>query len=160
MPARRLQANSDADVPGLLAGFVAALAAQGGLSRAQAYRLRLAADEITTNIACHGYRGAAGVIDLDGYAADGRVWLRIEDDAPPFDPRGHHPDPRLSAAPPERPVGGLGLHLALTVVDEFRYEHVHGRNRNVLILHSERGGRRGVPNDGGNDERYDRASRC
>lgn len=160
MPARRLQANSGTDVPGALAGFVAELAVQGGLSAAQAYRLRLAADEITTNIACHGYRGAAGAIDLDGYAANGRVWLRIEDDAPPFDPRGHHPDPRLSAAPHERAAGGLGLHLALTVVDEFGYQHVRGRNRNVLVLHSERAGRRGVPKDGGNDERYDRASRC
>ncbi|MCR6487404.1 ATP-binding protein [Amycolatopsis sp. OK19-0408] len=157
MPARRLLVNSGADVAGALAGFVAELAAQGGLAPAQAYRLRLAADEIVTNIAGHGYRGEPGVVDLDGYAADGRVWLRVEDDAPKFDPRGHHPDPRLAAEPPLRAAGGLGLHLALTVVDEFGYEHVHGRNRNVLVLRRER---RGVMRDGGSDERYDRASRC
>ncbi|WP_103354532.1 ATP-binding protein [Amycolatopsis sp. CA-128772] len=159
MAARRLLVNSGDDVNGVLAGLVAELAAQGGLAAPQAYRLRLAADEITTNIACHGYRGEPGVIDLGGYAAHGRVWLSIEDDAPPFDPRGHHPDPRLSAEPPLRAAGGLGLHLALTVVDEFGYEHVRGRNRNVLVLHRERRGHRGVPTDGGNDERYDRASR-
>lgn len=165
MIVRRLLVNGGSDTTVEVAELVGQLAARGGLDPAQAYRLRLAADEITTNIACHGYRGRSGPIELSGDIDGERVWLCIEDDAPPFDPLGHHPDPRLSAAPPLREVGGLGLHLALTVVDEFSYDRARGRNRNLLALNRPGSGRfaqtaRPVMNDGGTDGRHNSASRC
>lgn len=110
-----------------VAELAACLARVGGLSGRQAYRLRLAADEIITNILLHGYRGD-GVVDLRGGVEADRVWLRIEDDAPPFDPRSYDRE-RVRCQ-----VGGFGLYLATAGVDELRYEHAGGRNRNTLVI--------------------------
>jgi anti-sigma regulatory factor (Ser/Thr protein kinase) len=34
----------------------------------------------------------------------------------------------------ERPIGGLGVFLAMENVDEFRHEYVDDRNRNILVM--------------------------
>lgn len=159
MIARRLLVNATTDTGRELAELVGRLAALGGLDHSQGYRLRLAADEIITNIAGHGYHGEPGLVDLSGDVDACRVWLCIEDDARTFDPLGHHPDPRLATAPDEREVGGLGLHLALTVVDGFSYDRAGGRNRNVLMMLRPDGVLRPAANDGGTDGRHNSASR-
>jgi serine/threonine-protein kinase RsbW len=136
-----------------LAEFVRSLARQAGLDSHQGYRLRLAADEITTNIALHGYRGEGGVVEIEGGVGENDVWLRIEDTAPPFDPRTHDPGPRLLSDLPEAPEGGLGLFLALQGLDHFDYDYAGGRNLNTLVV------RRSVDcsTPGGTDGRDDRA---
>jgi serine/threonine-protein kinase RsbW len=130
----RVRLNADAEVSGSVAEFVAGLAQRAGLTPTRAYRLRLAVDEITTNVVLHGYREGRGAVDLIGGIEEDRVWVRIEDDAPAFDPRTHDPTPRLAAGPTRCEEGGLGLFLALSNVDEFAYEHAYGRNRNTLIV--------------------------
>ncbi|WP_226899887.1 ATP-binding protein [Nonomuraea phyllanthi] len=121
-------------LPGVVADFIEALAGEAGLTSRQAYWLRLAADEITTNIAHHGYRGEGGVVDLSGEIEPDRLRVSIEDDAPPFDPGCYDPAPRLAVPPAQRDEGGYGLLLAMGKVDEFHYEYVGGRNRNTLIM--------------------------
>jgi len=49
-----------------VADFVGSLARQAGLTAGQAYRLRIATDEIATNIAHYGYRDQDGVVDITG----------------------------------------------------------------------------------------------
>ncbi|MEU1289227.1 ATP-binding protein [Kitasatospora sp. NPDC005856] len=117
-----------------VAAFVAELAGRAGLSRGQTYRLRLAADELTTNAVVHGYRGGAGAIELAGCVAEEWVRLLIDDEAAPFDPSGHDPAPRLAAGPAAGPVGGYGLLLVRHSVDDFAYEYVDGRNRCTLTV--------------------------
>jgi serine/threonine-protein kinase RsbW len=117
-----------------VADFVGSLARQAGLTAGQAYRLRIATDEIATNIAHHGYRDKGGVTDITGGFDADRVWARLEDDSPPFDPSSHDPSPRVKAGPGGPQEGGFGLLVALTSVDDFAYEHIGGRNRNTLIV--------------------------
>lgn len=125
----------DTALPGVVADLVGALAAEAGLTSRQAYWLRLAADEITTNIAHHGYRGGGGVVDIAAEIEPDRLRVWIEDDAPPFDPTAYDPAPRLAVPPLHREEeGGYGLLLALGKVDEFGYEYAGGRNRNTLIM--------------------------
>jgi anti-sigma regulatory factor (Ser/Thr protein kinase) len=86
---------------------VARLAVAAGLTRGQAYRLRLATEEITTNIVIHGYGGCGRAVDIDaGYDADW-AWLRIEDDAPEFDPTEYDPASKIAEDPrlPSRAAG-------------------------------------------------------
>jgi serine/threonine-protein kinase RsbW len=111
-----------------VAAFVGRLAACARLAQRPAYRLRLAADEITTNIAVHGYRSHGGEITLDGGFDPAQVWLRVEDGAPPFDPRRR---PRPAPADGAR-IGGYGLLLALGSLDRFAYEYRDARNRCTL----------------------------
>lgn len=121
---------TDADA---IARFVGIVAREARLPDEKAYWLRLAVEEITTNIWQHGYRGS-GQVRLIGGVEDRRAWIRIEDEAPAFDPRTHDPGPRLAMEPAEREEGGFGLLLALHKLDEFRYERTRGRNCNTLIM--------------------------
>lgn len=125
-----------------VACFVQALARKAGLARERAYWLRLAVEEITTNIIHHGYQGA-GPIWLTGRIGAVSVSVQIEDTARAFDPRTHDPQVELAAAPAEREAGGLGLFLALRKLDGFRYEYADGKNHNTLIMNRPIGTRDG-----------------
>lgn len=144
----RLRAGGPGAFTREIASLVDDLASQGGLDPHDAYRLRLAADEITTNIAMHGYQGRCGVVEITGGLDREWVWLRIEDEAPQFDPRRRADDYR-PVDPADGPIGGHGLFLAMRSLDNFAYDYVNGRNRNLLRI------RRSTPDGGigGQDER-------
>jgi anti-sigma regulatory factor (Ser/Thr protein kinase) len=133
MSMRSLQLDCGEPITGDVAAFVIALASQAALSQHKAYWLRLATEEITTNIARHGYRGS-GPLRLAGQVEADRVWVRIEDEAPAFDPRTHDPRPHLETDPALRDEGGFGLLLALHKLDGFAYERASGMNTNTLIM--------------------------
>ncbi|MEU0661365.1 ATP-binding protein [Streptomyces lavendulocolor] len=117
-----------------VAEFVLGLGARAALPESALYRLRLAADELATNIVMHGYRGTAGEISVDGGIDPDQVWVRFEDDAPAFDPRQGMRAPALDVPLAERQIGGLGVFLAFTAVDSFEYELVAGRNVSTLVM--------------------------
>jgi anti-sigma regulatory factor (Ser/Thr protein kinase) len=149
----RLRLNCGSDAGRVLADLVERITAQVGLGPAEAYRLRLAVDELATNIATHGYHGAPGPLDVAAGSDADWVWLRLEDEAPPFDPRQHCVPPGRDGEPR---LGGYGIFLALTGVDRFAYDHVGGRNRSTLSM------RRPVAlagGDGGTDDGADGAGR-
>ncbi|CAM5368154.1 histidine kinase [Streptomyces avidinii] len=134
---------AELDVPaslgalGAIAAFVLRLAGEAGLDKGAAYRIRLAVDELATNIVVHGYRGGDGRITVRGRSGPGRVRISVEDSAPAFDPaRGRLP-PDRGTAPERRRIGGLGIHLALTSVDEYGYERRDGRNISTLTVMAE-----------------------
>ncbi|MBV9450798.1 MAG: SpoIIE family protein phosphatase [Streptosporangiaceae bacterium] len=120
-----------------VADFVGVLAKKAGLRSEQAYWLRLAAEEITTNIAQHGYHGGAGLVQLTAGMEGDRVWIRIEDEAPEFDPTKYRQDCPRETELAERAAGGHGLLLAFHKLDEFGYERAGSRNRCTLIMFRE-----------------------
>jgi serine/threonine-protein kinase RsbW len=60
------------------------------------------------------------------------IW--IEDSSVAYDPR-QVPAPDTDLPIEQRPVGGLGVYLAIRSVDEFLYEHVGDRNRAIFKMH-------------------------
>jgi serine/threonine-protein kinase RsbW len=122
-----------------VAAMVTRLAEAAGMTHSQTYRLRLATEELVTNIVTHGYGGHGGPIDIDGGFEEDWVWLRLEDDAPEFDPTEYDPVPRLTQDPSLAPLGGFGLFLALTSVDRFEHAYTGGRNRNLLKIRRDGG---------------------
>ncbi|MFI7386475.1 ATP-binding protein [Streptomyces sp. NPDC049813] len=117
-----------------VAGFVLGLGERARLPESSLYRLRLAADELATNIVLHGYHGEPGSITVDGGIDPGQVWVRFQDDAPAFDPRQGMREPARDVPLEERQIGGLGVFLAFTAVDVFEYELVAGRNVSTLVM--------------------------
>jgi serine/threonine-protein kinase RsbW len=112
--------------------YVLDAAARAGLEHGPAYRLRLAVDEIATNIIVHGH--AIDPIVLHIGLGDGTLTVALEDSGPPFDPL-NLPAPRQLDEPlATRAAGGLGVFLATRGVDSFRYERVGDRNRNVFTM--------------------------
>jgi serine/threonine-protein kinase RsbW len=126
------------DSLGAIGEYVEDAAAVAGLDRKSAYNLRLAVDEVATNTIIHGYQeaGTSGDLTVQAEVTDDAVAITIEDTAAAYDPRGAElpDDDELSGPLQDRPVGGLGLFLAFTVVDEFDYERVGDRNRNRLLM--------------------------
>ncbi|MFE3995372.1 ATP-binding protein [Streptomyces goshikiensis] len=122
---------------GDIAAFVLRLAEGAALDKGAAYRIRLAVDELATNIVMHGYRGGDGRITVRGRSGPGGVRITIEDTAPAFDPVEGRLPPVPGLPPERRRVGGLGIHLALTSVDEFSYTRRDGRNISTLTVKAE-----------------------
>ncbi|MCJ0870608.1 anti-sigma regulatory factor [Streptomyces sp. AP-93] len=120
-----------------IAALVLRLAGRAGLGKGASYRIRLAVDELATNIVMHGYRGGDGRITVRGRSGPGRVQISIEDRAPAFDPVQGRLPPDPQTAPERRRIGGLGIHLALTSVDEFDYVRRDGRNISTLTVMAE-----------------------
>jgi serine/threonine-protein kinase RsbW len=126
-----------------LSHFVSDVAADGGLPSEARNRLRLAAEEVFTNIVLHGYQGwddarDEGAVTVEGGPRQAGAWLRFRDQAAPFDPT-QVPEPSDLAQPlAERSIGGLGVYLVRLTMDEFRYQRVDGQN--VLTIALARGG--------------------
>ena len=119
-----------------LGRYVLEAAERAGLDRSRAYHLRLAVDEVATNIITHGAPpGTPGAeITITIHLADDALTITLEDSGPEYDPL-REPEPEgLDRPLAERSVGGLGIFLARRVVDRFTYERVNGRNRNIFTM--------------------------
>lgn len=116
--------------------FVKTAAAEAGLDKAAAYRLRLAVVELVTNVIEHGYteHGMAGPLDLFAELTPETLTVTIEDEAVAFDPRQAPAPDDLHLPPEERQIGGLGVYLVLQDVDRFDYERVGARNRSIVVM--------------------------
>jgi serine/threonine-protein kinase RsbW len=124
------------DSLGIVAEFVMVAAVSAGLDKRASYRLRLAVDEIATNIIVHGYAeaGLQGALELFAEVDDRTLTFLIEDTGAAFDP--HQASvPETDLPLEQRPIGGLGVYLAIRSVDEFLYERIGDRNRTILKMH-------------------------
>ncbi len=82
--------------------------------------LVLAVNEAVTNSLLHGYGEQPGAITVDVEADNGDLWVRLIDDAPPFDPTSV-PPPDINRPLEDRPLGGLGVHMMRQLTDELSY---------------------------------------
>ena len=85
--------------------------------------LLVAVDEAATNIVKHGYRGQPGRLNIVVERNADTVEVQIRDTARHFDPRGEAP-PNLDVPLPDRPVGGMGIHLMRTLTDGMAWRPV------------------------------------
>jgi serine/threonine-protein kinase RsbW len=120
----------------LIRRYVKAAATQAALDRKRSYRLALAVDEIATNIIKHGYHeaGRTGDVVVCSTVDENALTIVLEDTAVPFDPRHATRPEQIDLPLADRPIGGLGIFLAMENVDGFDYEFVNGRNRNIFLV--------------------------
>jgi serine/threonine-protein kinase RsbW len=121
-----------------IGAYVLEAASQAGLERKDAYRLRLAVDEIATNSIVYGYDriGKEGDLVVSAEVGDGSLTIILEDTGPAYDPFQTPSPDDLDQPLDERDIGGLGVFLAIQGVDEFRYEWVGEKNRNIFTMKS------------------------
>lgn len=91
------------------------------------FKLNLVLEELGVNIV--NYSGATGAIEISLASDDEKVTIEIADNGRPFNPLAEPDTPDISAPLGERPVGGLGLHLVRSMMDELSYSREDGRNR-------------------------------
>jgi anti-sigma regulatory factor (Ser/Thr protein kinase) len=124
------------DSLGPLVQYVLSAATEAGLDRKASYRLRLAVDEIATNIITHGYADAQleGDVMVHADVSEEELVITLEDWAPAFDPRVQEDPDHIDKPSDERPIGGLGVFLAVKSVDGIDYEYRDNKNRNILTM--------------------------
>lgn len=121
-----------------LGRYVREAAEEAGLPKAATYKLRLAVDEIATNIVMHAYgkRGIEGEIVVRAEITADELAIVIEDTGPEYDPRSAKAPTAEDLARPleERNIGGLGIFLTLKSVDRFDYRRAGDRNHTILAM--------------------------
>jgi len=94
--------------------------------------LSLALDEVVTNTISHGYDDQeAHEIRVGVTLANGRLSAEVEDDGRPFNPLTA-PPPDLTSDVDERPVGGLGIHLVRSLMEQVDYRRESGKNHLIM----------------------------
>ncbi len=106
---------------------------QENWSPAVVHQVDLAIEEIGNNIVRHGLDGGPGVIEITFTSDAEAITIEIADDGRPFNPLTDAPKPDLEAGLEDRPIGGLGIHLVLTMMDEMHYKREKERNHLTLV---------------------------
>ncbi|HSD57463.1 MAG TPA: ATP-binding protein [Methanotrichaceae archaeon] len=110
----------------VISEFIEKLMKTYGFDTKKIMEVQLAAEEACTNIALYAYPGRVGNIHIEA-KVDDSFQLNIEDDGTPFDPTKRDAPPTQAGAE-ERPIGGLGIYLIKTYVDDVSYEFKEGKN--------------------------------
>jgi anti-sigma regulatory factor (Ser/Thr protein kinase) len=121
-----------------IAKYVMEASKLAGLEKKAAYKLRLAVDEIVTNIITHGYEeaGLEGQITVCSQIQESTLTICIEDTGARYDPYEQEAvkEEELNKPLEERPIGGLGVYLAIQGVDKYFYERVEDKNHNIFVV--------------------------
>jgi len=133
-----LTVSGNLDALEAIAEYVMSAAAEAGLNKKASYKLRLAIDEIATNIILYGYEEAQrqGVLDFSAKIDEESLTITLEDTGIAFNPaeKLESEAEKIDKPIEERPIGGLGIFLAVQGVDNFIYERIGDRNRNIFVV--------------------------
>ncbi len=106
-----------------------AFGTQHGMDRKCLYHLKLAVEEMATNVIKYAWTdGAAHEFTIALGAENGEAVVEIEDDGREFNPLAA-PEPNLKQSIEDRPIGGLGIHLVRQTMTGLDYERREGKNR-------------------------------
>ncbi len=109
------------------------LAAEENWAPDVTFQIGLAIEELGVNIVNYGHDDDTNheiriVISSNNEA----ITIEIEDDGHAFNPLCDAPEPDLNSAVEDRTVGGLGIHLVRSMMDEVHYQRQ--QNKNCLTL--------------------------
>lgn len=92
------------------------------------YAIHLTLDELVSNVVLHAFDDPIGqeiVVRIEIGANE--FHAAVEDTGREFDPL-KAPPPNLDAPLAERQLGGLGIHIVRSLMDEVRYQRENGKN--------------------------------
>lgn len=120
-----------------LRDFVSRAGRKTGLSARAIYNLKLALDEIATNIVMYAYPDSSDddLITVTTRIHRDRLEIILEDTGVAYNPLDHHLPDNLDSPLDTREMGGLGIYFAINNVDEFNYRYENGCNLNQLVMY-------------------------
>ena len=101
------------------------------------FTTNLVVEELGLNVINHAYRGQSGEFEIIITSEEQAITVEIIDNGPPFNMLQDAPAPDIEAEIEERPVGGLGIHLVKTMMDELHYKRDQERNYLTLVKRRE-----------------------
>ena len=104
-----------------------------GIERKIAFKIRLVLEEIIVNVVSYAYGEGKGDVELRCAVEDDpkRLSFQIIDSGKPFDPTKVE-EPDLDVPIEQRRIGGLGIFIVKSIMDEMVYERQD--NQNILTL--------------------------
>ena len=115
----------------LILSFVSFLLDSHGCSPQARTQLRMTMEELYVNVTLYAYPSGDGWAEIRGSVDDGMATFKLIDGGKPFNPlEMDDPDTMLSGE--ERGIGGLGIFMVKTMVDELDYTYSDGCNRLTL----------------------------
>ena len=128
-----LRVNSKTENLSLIRDFVSEKALNAGIQMDTVEKIMLAVDEACTNIIKHAYK----------YSPDGEIIINIDYNEKKFTitiidyGKSFEPDsvplPNLQKYYHEHKVGGLGIYLMKSLMDDVKYTSVPGKYNQVLL---------------------------
>lgn len=104
----------------VIADFIATAMRQLSIDEEMILKVQTAADEACTNVIQHGYSGKGGIIAISCELQDEDFVITIRDKGISCDPNSV-PPPDLEVDLDQRIIGGLGIYLMKTLMDDISY---------------------------------------
>ena len=114
--------------------FVSSVLDEHGCTPQTRTQVRMAMEELYVNIAHYAYPSGDGWAEIRGSVEDNVAIFRLIDGGTPFDPLAK-PDPDILLSGEERGIGGLGIYMVKSMVDEVEYVYRDGCNQLTLKKH-------------------------
>lgn len=115
----------------VILAFVSYLLDTHGCTPKARTQLRMAVEELYVNVTLYAYPSGDGWAEIRGSIEDGVATFCLIDGGTPFDPLAK-PDPDILLSGEERGIGGLGIYMVKSMVDEVEYEYRDGCNQLTL----------------------------
>ena len=115
----------------VILAFVSYLLDINGCSTRTRTQLRIAIEELYVNVTLYAYPDGDGWAEIRGSVEDGVATFTLIDGGRPFDPLAKE-DPDIMLSGEDRGIGGLGIFMVKTTMDEMTYEYYDGCNRLVM----------------------------
>ena len=97
------------------------------------FQVNLALEELGINIMNYGETAEEILVILA--SDEDTITINISDAGKPFNPLTEGPEPDITQELDERPIGGLGVYLVRTLMDELYYRREGNRNHLTLVKH-------------------------
>ena len=97
------------------------------------FKVTLILEELWLNVLNYGHDGGLHEVNISLTSETEYLTIEIIDDGKPFDPFSEAPTPNVTGSLNDRAIGGLGIHLVRTMMDELRYRREEGKNHLILV---------------------------
>ena len=116
--------------------FIRRGAEEIGFDRSLINKIGLACEEALVNIIKYAYPNGEGDIEIGYECSDNNsgIVITIIDSGKEFDPLAKA-EPKLDIPVEERPIGGLGIFMIISIMDKVIYKRENGQNILTLVMY-------------------------
>ena len=131
--------SSKEQVLQLIASEVEGLGEREAWQDSLVFKVNLVLEEVGINILSYGGESGGSWPEFEIVIAseDDSLTIEVSDEGRPFDPFNDAPKPSIDSAIEDRNIGGLGIHLVKTMMDDTSYQHSEGKNRLTMVTKKE-----------------------